>query len=68
MPELEMNNKELKPSVDLIYSLSDKFSVVSIIEEISSLSLTLSVPLYDGNKDENNFDIQKYEYQRNFNS
>ena len=66
MPELEMNKKDLKPSVDLTYSLSDsdKFSSSVDHRRSSSLSLTLSVPLYDGNKDENNFDIQKYEYQK----
>ena len=66
MPELEMNKKDLKPSVDLSYSLSDtdKFSSNVDHRRSSSLSLTLSVPLYDGYKDENNFDIQKYEYQK----
>ena len=66
MPELEMNKKDLKPSVDLSYSLSDsdKFSSSVDHRRSSSLSLTLSVPLYDGYKDENNFDIQKYEYQK----
>ena len=64
IPELEMNKKDLKPSVDLSYSLSDsdKFSSSVDHRRSSSLSLTLSVPLYDGYKDENNFDIQKYEY------
>ena len=66
IPELEMNKKDLKPSVDLSYSLSDsdKFSSSVDHRRSSSLSLTLSVPLYDGYKDENNFDIQKYEYQK----
>ena len=66
MPELEMNKKDLKPSVDLSYSLSDtdKFSSNVDHRRSSSLSLTLSVPLYDGYKDKNNFDIQKYEYQK----
>ena len=66
MPELEMNKKELKPSVDLTYSLSDsdKFSSSVDHRRSSSLSLTLSVPIYDGFKDENNFDIEKYEYQK----
>ena len=50
MPELEMNKKDLKPSVDLTYSLSDsdKFSSSVDHRRSSSLSLTLSVPLYDG--------------------
>ena len=66
MPELEMNKKDLKPSVDLTYSLSDsdKFSSSIDHRRSSSLSLTLSVPLYDGYKDENNFDIKRYEYQK----
>src|SRR6056300_1562888 len=66
LPELEMNNKDIRPSVDLNYSLSDsdKFSNSVDHRRSSSLSLTLSVPLYDGFKDENNFDIQKYEYQK----
>ena len=55
-----------KPSVDLTYSLSDsdKFSSSVDHRRSSSLSLTLSVPIYDGYKDENNFDIEKYEYQK----
>jgi len=66
LPELEMNKKDIRPSVDLTYSLSDsdKFSNSVDHRRSSSLSLTLSVPLYDGFKDENNFDIQKYEYQK----
>ena len=66
MPELEMNKKDLKPSVDLTYSLSDsdKFSNSVDHRRSSSLSLTLTVPLYDGHKDENNFDIEQYEYQK----
>lgn len=66
LPELEMNKKELKPSVDLSYSLSDtdKFSANVGHRRNSSLSLTLTFPLYDGDKDENNFDIQQYEYQK----
>ena len=66
LPELEMNKKELKPSVDLSYSLSDtdKFSANVDHRRNSSLSLTLTFPLYDGDIDENNFDIQQYEYQK----
>ena len=66
LPELEMNKKDIRPSVDLTYSLSDsdKFSNSVDHRRSSSLSLTLSVPIYDGFKDENNFDIQKYEYQK----
>ena len=66
LPELEMNKKDIRPSVELTYSLSDsdKFSNSVDHRRSSSLSLTLSVPLYDGFKDENNFDIQKYEYQK----
>lgn len=66
LPELEMNKKDIRPSLDLTYSLSDsdKFSNSVDHRRSSSLSLTLSVPLYDGFKDENNFDIQKYEYQK----
>ena len=66
IPELEMNKKDLKPSVDLTYSLSDsdKFSNSVDHRRSSSLSLTLSVPIYDGFKDENNFDIEQYEYQK----
>tara|TARA_B100001287_G_scaffold270746_1_gene269960 strand:- start:733 stop:2004 length:1272 start_codon:yes stop_codon:yes gene_type:complete len=64
--ELEMSKKDLKPSVDLTYSLSDsdKFSNSIDHRRSSSLSLTLSIPIYDGFKDENNFDIKKYEYQK----
>ena len=64
--ELEMSKRDLKPSVDLTYSLSDsdKFSNSIDHRRSSSLSLTLSIPIYDGFKDENNFDIKKYEYQK----
>ena len=52
--------------MDLSYSLSDtdKFSANVGHRRNSSLSLTLTFPLYDGYKDENNFDIQQYEYQK----
>ena len=64
--ELELGKKEILPSIDLSYSLSDsdKFSSSIDHRRSSVLSLTLSVPLYDGYKDENNFDIDKYEYQK----
>ena len=64
--ELELGKKEILPSIDLSYSLSDsdKFSNSIDHRRSSVLSLTLSVPLYDGYKDENNFDIDKYEYQK----
>ena len=66
MPELEMEKSDLLPSVDLSYSLSDtdKFSSSVNHRRNSSLSLTLSVPIYDGYKDEYNFDIEEYEYQK----
>ena len=66
MPELEMSKKDLLPSVDLSYSLSDtdKFSNSVNHRRSSSLSLTMTVPLYDGYKDENNFDVNRYEYQK----
>ena len=66
MPELEMSKKDLLPSVDLSYSLSDtdKFSNSVNHRRSSSLSLTMTVPLYDGYKDENNFDVDRYEYQK----
>ena len=59
--ELELGKKEILPSIDLSYSLSDsdKFSSSIDHRRSSVLSLTLSVPLYDGYKDENNFDIDK---------
>jgi outer membrane protein TolC len=65
-PELEMGKKDLKPSVDLSYTLSDtdKFSSSVNHRRSSSISLALSVPLYDGNKDENEFDIDKYQYEK----
>ena len=66
MPELEMSKKDLLPSVDLSYSLSDtdKFSNSVNHRRSSALSLTMTVPLYDGYKDENNFDVDRYEYQK----
>jgi len=65
-PELEMTKKDLLPSVDLSYSLSDtdKFSSSINHRRSSALSLTMTIPLYDGYKDENNFDIDTYEYQK----
>ncbi len=66
LPELEMSKKDLRPSVDLTYSLSesDNYSAVIDHRRSSSLSLSLSVPIYDGFKDENNFDIEEYNYQK----
>ena len=66
LPELEMSKKDLRPSVDLTYSLSesDNYSAVIDHRRSSSLSLSFSVPIYDGYKDENNFNIEKYNYQK----
>jgi outer membrane protein TolC len=66
IPELEMSKKDLLPSVDLSYSLSDtdKFSNSVNHRRSSALSLTMTIPLYDGYKDENNFDVDRYEYQK----
>ncbi|MDA9713651.1 TolC family protein [Alphaproteobacteria bacterium] len=66
LPELEMSKKDLRPSIDLTYSLSesDNYSAAINHRRSSSLSLSLSVPIYDGFKDENNFDIEEYNYQK----
>ncbi len=66
LPELEMSKKDLRPSVDLTYSLSesDNYSATIDHRRSSSLSLSLNVPIYDGFKDENNFDIEEYNYQK----
>jgi len=66
LPELEMSKKDLRPSVDLTYSLSesDNYSAAIDHRRSSSLSLSLSVPIYDGFKDENNFEIEEYNYQK----
>ena len=66
LPELEMSKKDLRPSVDLTYSLSesDNYSAAIDHRRSSSLSLFLSVPIYDGFKDENNFEIEEYNYQK----
>ena len=66
LPELEMSKKDLRPSVNLTYSLSesDNYSAAIDHRRSSSLSLSLSVPIYDGFKDENNFDIEEYNYQK----
>ena len=66
LPELEMSKKDLRPSVDLTYSLSesDNYSAVIDHRRSSSLLLSLSVPIYDGYKDENNFNIEEYNYQK----
>ncbi len=66
LPELEMSKKDLRPSVDLTYSLSesDNYSAAIDHRRSSSLSLSLNVPIFDGFKDENNFDIEEYNYQK----
>ena len=66
LPELEMSKKDLRPSVDLTYSLSesDNYSAAIDHRRSSSLSLSLSIPIYDGYKDENNFNIEEYNYQK----
>ena len=66
LPELEMSKKDLRPSVDLTYSLSesDNYSAAIDHRRSSSLSLIFSVPIYDGYKDENNFNIEEYNYQK----
>ena len=66
LPELEMSKKDLRPSVDLTYSLSESNNYSASIDHrrSSSLSLVLTVPIYDGYKDENNFDIEQYNYQK----
>ncbi len=66
LPELEMSKKDLRPSVDLTYTLSesDNYSAVIDHRRSSSLSLSFSVPIYDGYKDENNFNIEEYNYQK----
>ena len=66
LPELEMSKKDLKPSVDLSYSLSESQNYSATIDHrrSSALSLVLTVPIYDGYKDENNFDIEQYNYQK----
>ncbi len=66
LPELKMSKKDLRPSVDLTYSLSesDNYSAAIDHRRSSSLSLSLSIPIYDGFKDENNFDIEEYNYQK----
>ncbi len=66
LPELEMSKKDLRPSIDLTYSLSESDNYSSVIDHrrSSSLSLSLSVPIYDGYKDENNFNIEEYNYQK----
>ena len=66
LPELEMSKKDLRPSVDLTYSLSesDNYSTAIDHRRSSSFSLSLSIPIYDGYKDENNFNIEEYNYQK----
>ena len=66
LPELEMSKKDLRPSVDLTYSLSESENYSATIDHrrSSSLSLALKIPIYDGYKDENNFDIEQYNYQK----
>jgi outer membrane protein TolC len=61
-----MSKKDLRPSVDLSYSLSESQNYSATIDHrrSSSLSLTLKIPIYDGYKDENNFDIEQYNYQK----
>ena len=66
LPEMKKSKRDLYPSVDLDYDYSDtdKFSSTIGNRSSSSVSLTLTVPIFNGFKKENDFDIKKYEYEK----
>ena len=66
LPEMKKSKLDLYPSVDLDYDYSDtdKFSSTIGNRSSSSVSLTLTVPIFNGFKKENDFDIKKYEYEK----
>ena len=66
LPEMKKSKSDLYPSVDLDYDYSDtdKFSSTIGNRSSSSVSLTLTVPIFNGFKKENDFDIKKYEYEK----
>ena len=63
---MKKSKSDLYPSVDLDYDYSDtdKFSSTIGNRSSSSVSLTLTVPIFNGFKKENDFDIKKYEYEK----
>ena len=67
LPKMNKNKSDLMPSIDLGYDYSDtdKFSSTIGKRSSSSISLTLTIPIFNGFKKENNFDIEKYEYEKN---
>ena len=66
LPEMKKNKKDLLPSVDLGYDFTDtdKFSSTIGNRSSSSISLTITVPIFNGYRKVNNFDIKKYEYEK----
>ena len=66
LPEMKKSKSDLYPSVDLDYDYSDtdKFSSTIGNRSSSSVSLTLTVPIFNVIKKENDFDIKKYEYEK----
>jgi len=66
LPEMKKNKRDLYPSVDLGYNYSDtdKFSSTIGNRSSSSVSLTLTIPIFNGFKKENDFDIKKYKYEK----
>lgn len=67
LPKMNKNKSDLMPSIDLGYDYSDtdKFSSTIGKRSSTSISLTLTIPIFNGFKKENNFDIEKYEYEKN---
>lgn len=67
LPEMEKSKKNLLPSIDLGLNYSDTSKYSSTIgnRSTASASLTLTIPIFNGFKKENDFDINKYNYEKN---
>ncbi|MDA1284319.1 MAG: TolC family protein, partial [Proteobacteria bacterium] len=66
LPEMKKSKSDLYPSVDFGYDYNDtnKYSSTIGNRSSSSVSLTVTVPIFNGFKKENDFDIKKYEYEK----
>ena len=66
LPEMKKSQKDLLPSIDLGYDFTDtdKFSSTIGNRSSSSVSLKITVPIFNGFKKENDFDIKKFGYEK----
>ncbi|MAV82182.1 MAG: hypothetical protein CMI90_01805 [Pelagibacteraceae bacterium] len=66
LPEKDKAKKDLLPSVDLgfDYSNTNKYSSTIGSRTSASMHLTVTIPIFNGYKKENDFDIKKYEYEK----